>query len=282
MSSKRRAKLTTDLRPALDAIGELPDSEIELADAALQLARVDLPDADWLAARGHLSELARDAAALDVAPDDLAGQAAALAGLLAGRHGYAGDAETYDDLANANLIRVIERRRGLPVALGILWLHAAGAAGWSAAGIDFPGHFLVALRSEAHQVVLDPFAGGRPLDAARLQGLLRRVAGPRVELHPAMLAPMPNRAVLLRLQNNIRSRRARSGDLLGALACVEDMLRVAPEAGELWREAGSLHQQLEHITAALRCYARSLALAPDAAGAEQARAAMDELRSRLN
>ncbi len=94
-----------------------------------------------------------------------------------------------------------------------------------------------------------------------------------------MLAPMPNRAVLLRLQNNIRARRARAGDVTGALRCVEDMLRVAPEAGELWREAGSLHRQLDHITAALRCYERALALSPDS---EPARAALDELRSRLN
>ncbi len=60
-------------------------------------------------------------------------------------YGYRGDAETYDDLANANLIRVIERRKGLPVALGVMWLHAARAAGWAAHGVDFPAHFLVAL-----------------------------------------------------------------------------------------------------------------------------------------
>src|SRR5450755_1782053 len=99
-----------DPRTALDAIGELPDTEIDLADAALQLARVDAPGADWGAARTHLSDLARAAVRLsiDVGADDLAAQATALAGLLAGRFGYQGDAETYDDLANANLIRVVE------------------------------------------------------------------------------------------------------------------------------------------------------------------------------
>ena len=55
-----------DPRDALDAIGQLPDVEIDIADAALQLARVDAPDADWLAARHHLSEIARRAAAVAV------------------------------------------------------------------------------------------------------------------------------------------------------------------------------------------------------------------------
>ncbi len=41
----------TDPRAALEAIGQLPDIEIDIADAALQLARVDAPDADWEAAR---------------------------------------------------------------------------------------------------------------------------------------------------------------------------------------------------------------------------------------
>jgi len=109
----------SDPRLALEAIGQLPDTEIDIADAALQLARIDAPEADWESARRHLSDIAR--AAVDVAAsldsDNLADRAMALSGLLGGRYGYAGDADTYDDLANANLIRVIERRRGLPVAL---------------------------------------------------------------------------------------------------------------------------------------------------------------------
>ena len=51
----------TEPRTALEAIGVLPDTEIDIGDAALQLARIDAPDADWQAARAHLSELARDA-----------------------------------------------------------------------------------------------------------------------------------------------------------------------------------------------------------------------------
>ena len=54
----------SDPRAALDAIGQLPDSEIDIADAALQLARVDAPDADWTEARDHWSEVARAVAAL--------------------------------------------------------------------------------------------------------------------------------------------------------------------------------------------------------------------------
>ena len=271
-------------RTALEAIGQLPDTEIDLGDAALQLARVDAPDADWLAARGHLSDLARAAVdvSLDIPDDDLRSQAGALTELLTETYGYAGDSTTYDDLANANLIRVIERRRGLPVALGILWLHAARAAGWAGHGVDFPGHFLIALEGPRTQAVLDVFAGGESLDARDLRALLKRVEGPKAELRPGLLAPMATRAVLLRLQNNIKLRRLHTGDLSGALACAEDMLRFAPEEAPLWRETALLHQRLDQVAATLRCFQRFLDLVPRGEAAKRVRAAMDELRSRLN
>jgi regulator of sirC expression with transglutaminase-like and TPR domain len=274
----------SDPKAALDAIGQLPDAEIDIADAALQLARVDAPGADWQSARTHLSEIARRAAAVaaELTEENLATRALALSGLLGGRYGYTGDADTYDDLANANLIRVIERRRGMPVALGILWLHAARAAGWGGHGVDFPQHFLVALEGKASQVVMDVFHGGTPLTARDLRVLLKRLEGEAAELRPGLLRPMSSRRVLLRLQNNIMTRRLQSGDLPGGLTCVEDMLRIAPDHADLWRQAAVMNQRLDHVSAALRCYDQFLALVPQGDAASRVRAAADELRSRLN
>jgi regulator of sirC expression with transglutaminase-like and TPR domain len=282
---------TTPLRTALDAIGQLPDNEIDLAEAALLLARIAEPDLDWRTARAHLTELARDAVdlATETPPGDLAARAGALAGLMAGRHNYRGDTETYDDLDNANLIRVIERRRGLPVALGILWLHAARAAGWPVRGINFPGHFLIALedataKSESGMrlVVLDLFAGGRVLDRDDLTRMLKRAYGHSAELGPNMLAPMQSRDVLLRLQVNIKSRLLMIGQTQAALAVIEDMLRLAPDEALLWRESAEINQRLDRVAAALKCYERFLELFPHGEAATRARAAMGQLRARLN
>lgn len=273
-----------DPREALEAVGVLPDVEIDLAGAALQLARIDAPDGDWEAAQDHLSALARDAvaAASGLPGNGLAARAEALADLLVNRHGYEGDAETYDDPANANLIRVIERRRGLPVALGIVWLHTAQAAGWGAHGVDFPAHFLIALEGRSSQIVLDAFHGGAPLGARELRALLKRVEGDGAELRPGLLVPMNARSVLLRLQNNIKTRRLQAGDFEGALACTEDMLRFAPTAADLWRQAAVMNQRLGRVTAALRAFERFLALVPGGDAATRVRAVMEELRSRLN
>lgn len=276
-----------EARTAIAAAGSLPDAELDIAAVALQLARVDAPEADWREAARRLTAIARavvQAATADPAADggDLERRRAVLTGVLHGSFGLTGDGETYDDLANANLIRVLERGRGLPVALGILWLHAAEAAGWGAHGVDFPGHFLVALEGSHGQLVVDVFAGGAALEAPALRALLKRVEGEAAELRPGLLRPMARRDVLLRLQNNIKLRRLRAGAMDAALACTEDMLRLAPDAAALWREAGLMNQRLDRIGAALACLDRFLELVPDGPAAERIRLLTIELRQRLN
>jgi regulator of sirC expression with transglutaminase-like and TPR domain len=272
----------SDPRNALDAVGQIPDVEIDIGEAALQFARIDEPDADWEAARAHLSELARDMAGVGRGITDLEARAGVLTRLLVGRHFYQGDAENYDDLANANLIRVIERRRGMPVALGVIWLHACRSVGWSAHGVDFPGHFLIALAGKGTQIVLDVFNGGIEMEARDLRALIKQVEGEAAELRPGILQPMSARGVLLRLQNNIKSRRLQNEDFKGALACVMDMLRIAADHATLWREAAVLHQQLGQIAAAVRCFERFLILVPEGEAASRTRASIAALRSRLH
>jgi regulator of sirC expression with transglutaminase-like and TPR domain len=274
----------SDPRAALDAIGLLPDTEIDIANAALQFARVDAPEADWRKAAAHLSDLARAAAMLaKVAPGaDVGLRAEMMTRLLAGEYRYRGDSETYDDAANANLIRVVERRRGLPVALGIVWLHTARAAGWPAHGVDFPGHFLIALEGRNGKRTLDVFDSGFRLEARELRALLKRVEGDKAELRPGLMQPMSTRGVLLRLQNNILTRRAAADDLRGALTCCRDMLRIAPDHADLWRRAAVMHQRLDEVGAALACFERCLELVPRGDAATRIRTAIDDLRMRLN
>lgn len=265
-------------RARLEAFGRLPDEAIDIAEAALAFAVIDAPAAPLAPARALLARLAEEARPYAVC-DGAEERALALAGLLAGRHGFAGNRETYDDPANANLLAVLDRRRGLPVALGILWLHAARAAGFEAGGLDFPGHFLLGIAGEAAEgwVIVDAFDHGTIRSEDDLAALIRRIEGPGASLAARHLRRMTTREVLLRLQNNLRLRRAASGDLAGALAAAEDMLRLAPDVLTLWREAAELAERLERPRAALAAWERAAAL-----GDASAPAAISRLSRRLN
>lgn len=272
------------IRAALDAVGKLADEEIALAETALLFARLDAPGADWKRVRRHLSALAQEAAEFPAwVGDDARDRAEALAGLIGCRHDYCGDYDTYDDLRNVNLIHVAERRRGMPVGLGIIWLHCAEVAGWGCYGINFPGHFLLGLEGEAGPVLLDVFSGGRLIEPDDLEGMTARLSTARRLLAEGSLSrPMGKREVLIRLQRNIAVRREAAGSLEDALVCVEDMLRIAPEDIMLWQHAASLHQKLGQIAAAIAAMERVVALAAPGEEAARARGAARTLRGRLN
>jgi regulator of sirC expression with transglutaminase-like and TPR domain len=270
-----------EVESRLRRIGGEDEAGMDIAEAALLLAALERPQTDLERYRHHLSLLSRDVADLggrDGAAASLDARVAVLNAVLVERYGYRGDGETYDDMANANLMRVIDRRRGLPVALGILYLHAARAQGWPICGLNFPGHFLLRLDLGAERRIIDPFNGGQPRDAAALRALLKTVAGPEAELRPEHTLPVGCRDVLLRLQNNIKLRRVKEERSAEALAVVESMLMIAPDRAPLWREAGVLHAHLDNMRAAIIAFEHYLELA---APADPARRDVTELLRQL-
>ena len=185
-------------------------------------------------------------------------------------------------MQNANLMRVVDRRKGLPVALGILYLHAARAQGWDSVGLAFPGHFLIRLGDGPERLILDPFHNGRICDAASLRELLKAMAGQDVELTPTHYAPVSDRDVLLRLQNNIKSRLLQAGRAEPALRIVQTMLLLAPDLAGLWHEAGCSMRGSAICAPRSRRLQEFIVRAPEGGARHQAAALLQQLRSKLN
>jgi len=266
----------------LRELGESGATVLPIADAALALASFDRPRVGLARYSRHLRALAQDVARRAGAAGALEAQANALNEIILLKHGYSGDELTYDDLQNANLMRVIDRRQGLPVALGILYLDAARAQGWDAVGLGFPGHFLIRLADHGGRLIIDPFHGGRILDAVALRELLKAIAGQELELAPEHYAPVADRDVLLRLQNNVKSRLIQGQRYEEAVRVIETMRMLAPDLADLAREAGVLHAQLGNMRAAVRSIEDFIARAPDGSARHEAAVVLQQLKTKLN
>jgi regulator of sirC expression with transglutaminase-like and TPR domain len=262
----------------LRTVGRLPGERLPIAETALALAAYSGSGLAAAAYRDHLDTLAADLAG---AGNGLAAAIEALQTELFQRHGYAGDSETYDDPQNADLMRVIDRRKGLPVALGILAIHAARAQGWEMAGLALPGHFLVRLDVAGERAILDPFDGARRRDVAELRALLRSATGTNA-LEPRHYAPVGDRDVLLRLQNNLKLRYLEKEAPAKALAVLDGMILIAPELARLRHEAGILHAELGNYGAATAALKRCLDLPAEPGERQRAALLLQELRMRLN
>jgi len=266
----------------LRELGAAGGNVLPIAEAALALAAFERPRVGFKRYRDHLRLLARDVGRHPGAVGDLAARTRALNEIILLKYGYSGDELSYDDLQNANLMRVIDRRKGLPVALGILYIHSARAQGWDIAGLAFPSHFLVRLADAAGRVIVDPFHGGQICGAAELRELLKAAAGQDSELSPEHYMEVSDRDVLLRLQNNLKARLLQAQDHERTLKIIETMLMLAPDLAELWREAGMLHRHLGNLRAAGAALEQYVVRAPDGAARHQAAVILQQLRAQLN
>ena len=276
----------TNIEDALRRVGGMLDAEVDLAETALLLAALDEPKAPLDRYVHHLSLLTRDVADVGAqlaAHENLEARLEAINGVIFERYGYEGDEDSYDDLDNANLMRVIDRRRGLPVALGILYMHCARAQGWPIEGLAFPGHFLLRMDCEGERAIIDPFNKGERREPEALRGLLKLLAGNDVELMPSHYAPVANRQILLRLQNNRKSRLVQAERRDEALGVLETMIMIAPNHPDLWREAGVMNAEMSNLRAAIVSLENFLQLAP-ANHPERAAVhhALRKLRNQLN
>ena len=275
------AQLATDPADILRQIGESGDGPHDIAHTALMLAAFDHAGCELAPYEGHLGEIAESAireARLATHAEDVA---RALSALMVGRFGYDGDRLTYDDPKNADLISVIDRRRGMPVALGILYIHAARAAGFEACGLNSPGHFLLRLDVRGSHALIDPFNGGAALDRERLGAPPAMSASSPDD--PQIAEPVSDVEVLLRLQNNLKLRALNSGNRQRALEIARRMTLIAPKKAELWMDLARLNEGSGSLGAATRAYETCLTLVqPGVALHNEAALGLHALKRRLH
>ena len=262
----------------LRGLGQTADENFDLFEIALICALHEDPSRDLAPARALAQEAAERLQA------HLAGGriAEALAESLAGDLGLDGDLINYEHPANADLISVAQRRKGLPVALGIFYIAAARRCGLQVFGVDFPGHFLLRVEAADGPVAIDPFSQGRivlpsELTARALQAGLTPGVGDRLE---ALMTPVRDRGVAIRLENNIFARAVGRGDFPRAERSALRRALIDPGDHRPGIDVAAAREGQGALAGALQALAMAQTL--DGAAAIAARAARERMRLKLN
>jgi len=224
----------SNARTRFAAIAALPDERIDVTEAALWVAAEARPELDVTRYRGKLIELANRASQRLASARDTSDRVAQLVRFLHDDEGLRGNESDYYDPRNSWLCDVLDRGLGIPITLSIVWVDVARRLGLRAAGVGFPGHFLVQVAAEdGAEILVDPFHG-RLLDLHDCATLLARSAGSGASLEPALLRPAAPREILVRLLRNLKHAHAQRAELEAAIACCERILLLIPgEPGEL-------------------------------------------------
>jgi regulator of sirC expression with transglutaminase-like and TPR domain len=253
-----------DFRADFIRMIERPESSFELARTALLVAAESDPSIDVEA------ELRRIAAWGDQLHSRMEPgwnnlqKLARLRSFLFEELGFRGDRIDYFSPSNSLLHEVMERRRGIPLTLGIVMLEIGWRIGMPLEGVGFPGHFLVRLAGEPGDLLLDPYARGMSVHEEDCRHMLLESTQGRMDYDPSLVASIGKREMILRLLNNLKGAYVRAGENARALGVVDRLLLLTPGDPEETRNKGLLLFRLQRFREALACLEAYVDAAPQA------------------
>jgi regulator of sirC expression with transglutaminase-like and TPR domain len=265
-----------------------PDERINLAEAAFLLAGGEYPGLDVAAYLARIEEIAaklRVRLREDMPPAE---RILALNRYLFGELGFAGNAAEYYDPRNSYLNEVLDRRLGIPISLSVVYLEIGRRIGLPLQGVAFPGHFLVKCVVRDGAIVLDPYGKGASLsldDLCTRLRVLRNGIEPDAGQIRMMLAVASNKEIIARMLRNLKGIYLQRREFTKAVAAIDCVIALAPQAADEYRDRGRLHLEMECFRAALADLRSYLLLKPDAEDAivvRQKAAELQHIAARLN
>lgn len=114
--------------------------------------------------------------------------------------GFKGDNDTYYSPKNSILSDVLERKKGNPLLLSILYIEVAKLLDLNIVGINLPRHFVVGLMKEDIDCYLSPFNRGTILTLEDLHAYLKKLNLP---IEDQFLEECSNRDIIKRVLLNL-------------------------------------------------------------------------------
>jgi len=268
--------MNTDFAAAVS----VPDDEIDLARAALLVARDAYPDLDpdpYLAQLDAWAEAIRPT--IGARRDDQPFEA--LNDLLFDRLGFMGNTSDYYDPRNSYLNDVIDRRTGLPILLSAIYLEVGWRLGLPLSGVGLPGHFIVRCAADARAWFIDPFDRGKVLSELDCARLAQQSTGGDLPFSRDLLQPVTRRQILTRMLNNLRAIYIQRELLAKAKPVMERLVDLNPDSPEDVRDLGLVLFRLGTYREAIDRLESYFALDPRAGDLDSMRQVIFAARSEM-
>jgi regulator of sirC expression with transglutaminase-like and TPR domain len=279
--SKHAEGMPPPCRLAFAQLVQGPEVAIDLAQAALLIAKEEYPDLDVAVCLARLDAMSEEVQRLADGSLDPQRLIAALNEHLFQQLGFRGNSENYHDPKNSFLNEVLDRRTGIPITLSVVYLEVARRIGFPLHGVGMPGHFLVKYEGRDEEIVVDPFDGGRILSNPDYQRILDRIYGGKLRFERGMLATLGTRKILARMLTNLKAIYFNNQEYAKALSIVERLVILQPQMASEIRDRGLLSCQLKRYADASADLERYLRMVPEAEDSEVIREHLRSLRQRV-
>lgn len=219
------------------------DSALPLLEAAASLAQDDYPDLDLQQVLGEVDRLTARAQRRVGSGTSALARLYKLGRFFFDELGFGGNVNDYYLVDNSYIHLVLERRRGIPISLAVIWLEVARNLGLRAEGVPFPAHFLVQAHVGQGRVVVDPFTG-ESLSSEQLRDRLDELSlmppnqSPRDAPLLPYLKPASSRQILARMLGNLQAIHRSREDWPRLVAVQDRLITLLPQAWAEYRNRG--------------------------------------------
>jgi regulator of sirC expression with transglutaminase-like and TPR domain len=249
-----------DLIRRFRALTERDDEKINLAEAALVIAAAEyakLTPEPWLARLDHLAEQVQA-----IPESSPLANIEALNQILFEQEKFSGNDEEYDDPRNSFLNDVLERKKGIPITLSLVYMEVARQPDLPVVGVGFPGHFLVKYLRPGGEILIDPYHRGAILSPADCEALLKAHFGAESDLKLEYLLAATNKQILARMLNNLKGSYFRRANYPKVLTMIELALSINEDRLPDLRDRGMVYFAMGRYADAVADLKAYLALAP--------------------
>ena len=263
-------------------VNDVQDEDIDLARAALAIAKTEYPKLDAAPHLAHLEDLASRARRRLSAYSNTQEILRAINGVLFEEEQLKGNTEEYFDPRNSFLNDVLERKLGIPITLALIYAEVARRVGMPLVGVGMPGHFLLKYyEADGRQLILDPFNRGAQLTPQDCQRRLEQIYSGQMLMQPEFLAAVSKRQWLTRMLNNLKTIYLSGRNFRKALPIADLILAIYPRSPEDVKQRAALRYNLGQLGRAMQDFETYLKMLPEASDGDEIRQVIMAIRRTL-
>ena len=195
---------------------------------------------------------------------------------------FKANTDDYYNPLNSYLNIVIERKRGIPITLCILYMRVARSVSFKMYPVNFPGHFLIKhiLEDNSGEIIVDPFNGGRIMDDYSLKALIEQAYPQQnIPLTHALVEKATAAQVLIRMLNNLKGSYYEAQDIDRYNIANEMVLAIDPYNPDAMRDKGIVLLKKGDPSEALKVLNSYLEINPEAEDADDVLDIIHQIRS---
>ena len=175
-------------------------SDIDLEEGSFLIAKQAYPNVDMHIYSDLLNFFAAEFQSRLDSSDSPEEIAAIIGNYFTHEKGFSGSEADYYNTDNHYINKVIETKRGVPIALSVIYILVLRRLNFPVQGIGMPGHFIVRYEFGTKFLFADPFHGGNILSLDDCKDSLAKLGYPFKDEY---LEPVTNRQILERMLRNL-------------------------------------------------------------------------------